>query len=452
MFVIADDIDKALKLSYTTKKLIGQLIVFFAIIVIVLIIILNILIHNTIKKSLQTFDSKFREFLDFISFKINKFEPVQIKVNDEFGQLLDKLNQTALSQDKMLKNDMKVLGEIVLVADKMGQGIYKCRIKSNTQNPMITTLKKTVNKLADKTESNFTKMREVLESYTNNDFTKTIQIDKVLKEDLKEVMQDINILGEALRASAKQNLENGQILEQNANEMNDSMQNVAAKANQQAAGLEETAAAVEEITSITRNNANNAIKMAELGNDVKIAVDEGNQLAHKTASAMDNINERVTAINEAISVIDQIAFQTNILSLNAAVEAATAGEAGKGFAVVAGEVRNLAARSAEAANEIKKLVEEATIRANEGKDISNEMISGYEKLNEHITQTIEIIENVSHASKEQMLGIEQINDTVTTLDRVTQENAHEANHVAQIATQLKELANKLLKDAKSKKF
>jgi methyl-accepting chemotaxis protein len=192
--------------------------------------------------------------------------------------------------------------------------------------------------------------------------------------------------------------------------------------------------------------------MATLGTTVNRAVTSGQELANKTATSMDNINNEVTAINEAITVIDQIAFQTNILSLNAAVEAATAGEAGKGFAVVAQEVRNLAARSAEAANEIKTLVESATTKAHEGKQISTDMIDGYETLNTHINETIHLIEDVSSASKEQMTGIEQINDTVTMLDRVTQENANEANNVSSIADEVRTMADELVADAQSKKF
>ena len=167
---------------------------------------------------------------------------------------------------------------------------------------------------------------------------------------------------------------------------------------------------------------------------------------------MEEINVKVTAINEAITIIDQIAFQTNILSLNAAVEAATAGEAGKGFAVVAAEVRNLANRSADAAREIKSLVEDANTKANEGKEISGEMIKDYEVLNNHISETINIIQDVSVASKEQMSGIEQINDTVTMLDRVTQENAIETNNITSIATEVSIMANNLVNDAKNKKF
>ncbi len=126
-------------------------------------------------------------------------------------------------------------------------------------------------------------------------------------------------------------------------------------------------------------------------------------MANQTTTAMDEINTQVNLVNEAIGVIDNIAFQTNILSLNAAVEAATAGEAGKGFAVVAQEVRNLATRSAEAAKEIKAIVERATVKANEGKEIATNMIEGYKNLNSNISSTMNLISDIENASKEQLL-------------------------------------------------
>ena len=296
------------------------------------------------------------------------------------------------------------------------------------------------------------RISKVVTSYTNDDFTDYIKVVDNYKDDMKLLMESINLLGKELGSSAKNNYDNGETLEESASTMTNSMNNLASKANEQAASLEETAAALEEITSITRNNTQNATKMATLGQVVKKSVLSGEELASKTASSMDEINEKVKAINSAITVIDQIAFQTNILSLNAAVEAATAGEAGKGFAVVAQEVRNLANRSAEAAKEIKNLVEEANIKTNDGKLISSDMIEGYKELNKNISETINIIEDVSAASKEQMLGIEQINQTVNMLDRVTQENAFESNQIKEISQSVSTLAYELLTDAKSKKF
>ena len=192
--------------------------------------------------------------------------------------------------------------------------------------------------------------------------------------------------------------------------------------------------------------------MAGYSNNVTSSVNNGEKLANQTTIAMEEINVQVNSINEAISVIDQIAFQTNILSLNAAVEAATAGEAGKGFAVVAAEVRNLASRSAEAAKEIKTIVENATSKANDGKQIANHMIDGYKQLNQNISQTINLISDIQNASKEQLLGIEQINDAVNSLDQQTQKNAAVASQAHDIAIVTDEIAKLVVNNANTKEF
>ncbi|GAB1465285.1 hypothetical protein MASR2M54_07850 [Aliarcobacter cryaerophilus] len=403
-------------------------------------------------RDLENIDKYFQQLIDFLSYEKNEFEYIESTGNKKVDDMFKRWNQQIKSFDKRAKDDMRVLGEIVLTADKVNQGIYKCRIKGNSENPTIATLRNTLNKMLSSIDDATSRILRVVNSYTNNDFTDYIKVSDHYKDDMKLLMESINILGKELGNSAKNNFQNGETLEESASTMTSSMNNLATKANEQAASIEQTAAALEEITSITRNNTQNATKMGELGQIVKKSVQTGEELASKTAISMDEINEKVKAINSAITVIDQIAFQTNILSLNAAVEAATAGEAGKGFAVVAQEVRNLANRSAEAAQEIKNLVEEATIKANDGKLISSDMIDGYKELNKNISETINIIEDVSGASKEQMLGIEQINQTVNMLDRVTQENAFESNQIKEISQSVSKLAYELLTDAKSKKF
>ena len=403
-------------------------------------------------RDLEEIDKYFQQLIEFLSYEKSEFEYVESTGNKKVDDMFKNWNQQIKKFDKRTKDDMRVLGEIVLTADKVEQGIYKCRIKGDSDNPTISTLRNTLNKMLISIDDATSRISKVVTSYTNDDFTDYIKVVDNYKDDMKLLMESINLLGKELGSSAKNNFQNGETLENSASTMTNSMNNLASKANEQAASLEETAAALEEITSITRNNTQNATKMATLGQVVKKSVLSGEELASKTASSMDEINEKVKAINSAITVIDQIAFQTNILSLNAAVEAATAGEAGKGFAVVAQEVRNLANRSAEAAKEIKNLVEEAKIKTNDGKLISSDMIEGYKELNKNISETINIIEDVSAASKEQMLGIEQINQTVNMLDRVTQENAFESNQIKEISQSVSTLAYELLTDAKSKKF
>ncbi|WP_320036198.1 methyl-accepting chemotaxis protein [Halarcobacter sp.] len=452
IYVLGEDIKKLETVISNSSQIVFVMLALMVVLILVFVFITMYLFKKIVTGGLNKFKSNFAYFLEFVSFKINTFHKPAVYTNDEIGQMLTMLNEAAETFDKKLKNDMRVIGEIVLTTDKVEQGIYKCRINSNSDNPMIMTLKTTINKMLDAMDLNMKELMKTLGHYSEGDFREKAYIAENLKADMLEVMNSINKLGDALSENAKSNLHNGETLEDNSTTMTSSMENLALKANEQAASLEETAAAVEEITSITRGNTQNATKMATLGKTVRDSVTTGEDLASKTASSMDEINEKVTAINEAINVIDQIAFQTNILSLNAAVEAATAGEAGKGFAVVAQEVRNLASRSAQAAKEIKELVEDANLKANEGKVISDSMIEGYKELNTHISETIHIIEDVSVASREQMTGIEQINDTITMLDRVTQENASEANQVKEIAKEVSAMANELVQDAKSKKF
>ncbi|PNV84505.1 MAG: hypothetical protein C0627_00620 [Sulfurimonas sp.] len=158
------------------------------------------------------------------------------------------------------------------------------------------------------------------------------------------------------------------------------------------------------------------------------------------------------SINDAVAIIENIAFQTNILSLNAAVEAATAGDAGKGFAVVAQEVRNLANRSADAAKEIKAMAAQAAGKSNEGINIATELTRGFEVIADKIAQTASMVQDVSNANREQMQGIGQINTAVTQLDQMTQENAKVAAQADSIANATIEKAEAMVQDAQSKEF
>ena len=426
--------------------------------IIVINIIFGIIVayfsYNSMKRITGGID-RIRNYLDdimnFILFRSNIIRKAEYIKGDDIGEILKELNIYADKIDKIRKDDMHVLGEVVIALNKVTQGIYTTQIHSNSDNFMLQTLKKIVNQMLGATNANMEKLVEIVGSYSQSDYREQMQIDSVLKGKMRLTMERINLLGKELNQNALQNLKNGNQLEKDSFFMNQSVENLAQKANEQAASLEETAAALEEITSISKNNTQNASQMAKLSTKVKESINTGEKLTSETNLSMDEINEKVRSIHLAIEVIDQISFQTNILSLNAAVEAATAGEAGRGFAVVAQEVRNLATRSADAAKEIKSLVENATVKANEGKEISTEMAKGYTELNKLINETVNIIQDVSIASDEQLKGIEQINATVSMLDRVTQENAMEANSVSEIANNTLKMAKLLVQDAKTKK-
>nr|WP_320036471.1 methyl-accepting chemotaxis protein [Halarcobacter sp.] len=346
----------------------------------------------------------------------------------------------------------KIVIDSVNKAIELAQnGIMKNTIKETTQNTAIESLKNGVNDLfkvvSSKVDGDLNNITKALNSYQKLDFTYRID-----GNDLGDTASGLNSLADVINQMLVENKENGLTLDESSNVLLKNVDILNVNSNEAAASLEETAAALEEITSNISHNTENVVKMSNFANEVTNSANEGKNLAQQTTTAMNEIDDEVNAINDAITVIDQIAFQTNILSLNAAVEAATAGEAGKGFAVVAQEVRNLAARSAEAAKEIKDLVENATSKANSGKAISDKMIQGYNGLSENITKTIELISDIETASKEQLAGIEQINDAINSLDQQTQQNASIANQTHDIAVQTDEIAKLVVTNANEKQF
>ena len=294
-------------------------------------------------------------------------------------------------------------------------------------------------------------MLEVVEEYKNNNYTRSIDTTG-MQDDIVGLANGINMLGENLTQMSLDNLHNGLALQTGANKLANNIDIINNAAQEQSVSLEETSSALNKITTTIQTSNSNTSQMSKYAQEVTQSSSKGKDLANQTAISMDNINIEVNSISDAIGVIDQISFQTNILSLNAAVEAATAGEAGKGFAVVAQEVRNLASRSADAANDIKALVEKATTRANEGKKIADDMIGGYSILNDSIKQTISLISSVATASKEQESGILKINDAIKILDQKTQKSLEIASETNIIAIQSNAIAHTIVQDAKSKEI
>ncbi|WP_419681544.1 HAMP domain-containing methyl-accepting chemotaxis protein [Aliarcobacter butzleri] len=420
-------------------------------IVILFSMLIAFFITNSIVISLKDLQQGLFSFFGYLNRETTKVELINLDSKDEFGEMAKVVNQNIERTQKGIEEDRKLIDEAIAVLGEFEQGDLSQRLNMSVNNPALMQLKEVLNKMASNLENNIAGVLKVLEQYSNYNYLNKID-QKGLKEHLLKLSNGVNTLGDSITQMLVENKTNGLTLDKSSNVLLSNVDKLNLSSNEAAASLEETAAALEEVTSNVRNNTQNIAQMAKLSSEVTASANQGEKLANETTVAMDEINNQVNLINEAIGVIDNIAFQTNILSLNAAVEAATAGEAGKGFAVVAGEVRNLASRSAEAAREIKTIVENATSKANQGKSIATNMIEGYKELNQNISQTISLISDIQNASKEQLLGIEQINDAVTQLDRQTQQNAMIASQTHDVALITDEISKLIVSDADAKEF
>jgi len=221
-------------------------------------------------------------------------------------------------------------------------------------------------------------------------------------------------------------------------------QDLAARTEQQASSLEETASSMEELTSTVLQNAESAKQANQLAAGASDVAVKGGQVIGQVVQTMSTINDSSKRITDIISVIDGISFQTNILALNAAVEAARAGEQGRGFAVVAAEVRMLAQRSAEAAKEIKQLIEDSVNKVEDGTKLVDEAGKTMEQIVASVKRVTDIMSEIAAASQQQRSGIEEVNQAITQMDQVTQQNAALVEETNAAAESLKQQAQQLV--------
>jgi methyl-accepting chemotaxis protein len=401
--------------------------------------------NDDILETLDNIDS-------FIRNEINSIPQIKGEYSGFNKKIKEKLEKISLSLKIKNEEELQVYGEIMLVSEKLSDGNINDKIyHTNTSNKKLNYIANTFNSLVDNLKFTIHSILEVLNNYSKHDYRKEVEI-PALQGEFKMLIDGVNTLRKTITAMLVENKSNGLTLDKSSDILLMNVDKLNNSSNSAAVSLEESAAAIEEMTSNIKSNTENITKMANLSNQLIKATKTGEELANETTHAMEEINKEVNSINDAISIIDQIAFQTNILSLNAAVEAATAGEAGRGFAVVAAEVRNLANRSAEAAKEIKKIVENATLKANNGKVTADTMITGYKELSENISHTTNIIQDIQLASKEQFNGIVQINDAINLLDRQTQLNANVASESHKVARITDKISKLIVENANSMEF
>ncbi|WP_178861652.1 methyl-accepting chemotaxis protein [Thiomicrorhabdus cannonii] len=342
---------------------------------------------------------------------------------------------------KLEQMQQVVESNLQVLVEKAAKGYLGEKIDVSTLDGFIHDLGEQINFMSVAMHDAIMKFAEVMEVMAKGDLTQ--RIDGQYEAQFAQMQTAMNASLENLSRMNAQVLVSLDGVVENIQATSQRNTDLSARIQQQAASIEETAATMEEMTAAVRNNAQNAQQANALTSQAAAKTDEGAEIMKRTIDAMMQIKASSSQIEQIIGLIDSIAFQTNLLALNAAVEAARAGEHGRGFAVVAGEVRNLAGKSAEAAKDIKQLIDRSVSQVEQGTQLAEQSGTSLAEISQAIRQVTEMVGDIATSSIEQAQGIEQLNQAIVSLDKNTQENAHlvelSASSAQTIADQSQEL-------------
>ena len=282
----------------------------------------------------------------------------------------------------------------------------------------------------------------VLEKVADGDLTASLDVNT--KDEVGRMAEALNRAVEKLNSTMQEVADSAANASSSSQQLAAAAEAIASGAQEQAASLEETSASLEEITAAVRQSADNANQASQLASSSKDSALQGQEVVSNAITAMAEINAASAKISDIISTIDEIAFQTNLLAVNAAVEAARAGDEGRGFAVVASEVRSLAQRSAVAAKEIKVLIQDSLRKVEAGSGLVNRSGETLQGIVGSVKRVTDIVGEIAAASGEQSTGIEQVNTAMTQMDQVTQSNSAQTEELSATAQSLSEQAAHLM--------
>lgn len=359
--------------------------------------------------------------------------------NDAQGQFGVIMSKTAETLDDL----NEIISDISQTMDAMQKGEFGARVSSQAPGE-LGRLKDNVNTSLQSLELAIKDITRLVVAQSEGDLTHKIesqyfgQLDTLKQAINSSVARLSDVVAQALNAT--------HIVAGAADEVAKGSLDLSDRVQQQASAIEETSATMDEMNSVVEGNSRNASEAANVAITVKDKANQGVTVMQDTIHAMSAIQESSHKIADIVNLIDGIAFQTNLLALNAAVEAARAGEHGRGFAVVAGEVRSLAQKSAEAAKDIKSLIEESVSRIDQGSSLATRSGEMLNEINAEIDEFTRMIEDIAQGSREQAQGVSQVHSAITQIDSVTQQNAALVEETSAAAASMTEQSDILRSD------
>ena len=405
------------------------------------------LMHKNFINRLDMVQNGLFTFFDYLAGKRKEISYIPVHT----GAIGDAINASIEEIEKQHQKNRAFIREMIALVQEVEKGRYNGKLYTQPANEALQIAAEAINRILSSLQkhigSDLNTILQVIEKYANEDYRTRIKNPK------SNVENAINRLGDIISNMLQNDYHHSHKIKQKALIVNHNIgtvyRNIDEKLKKEMEIIIDT---VNEITSHIQKNVESASFISSFTQTVRESAKEGEELAEKTASAMLDIKEQVETIEKALMLIDKITMQTNILSLNAAVEASTAGEAGKGFAVVAQEVRNLAAKTADASKTIKQIVDDAREKAEAGNKISTEMIEGYRRLVTQIAETTRIVYDITQTSNSQDRQIQQIHTLTSGMQKMIEENLSVLAVAKQNAKENYTLADHIVNQTAQKEF